>query len=130
MEDKNTPRKIKLLLTIIDRGKGEELTEIYRENHVMYNMILLGKGTAKSEILDYLGLGRTDKDIIISVGDEDNIKILLGILRNKYKLYEPGNGIAFTIPISSVDSALALDYINSIIHGKKEWDNGWKIKWI
>lgn len=119
MDDK-TPKKIKLLLTIIDRGKGEEITEMFRENHVMYNMILLGKGTAKSEILDYLGLGSTEKDIIISVGDEDNIKDVLYTLRNKYKLYEPGNGIAFTIPISSVDSALALDYINSIIHDKKE----------
>lgn len=120
MEDKSKPKKIKLLLSIIDRGMGEEITEMFRENHVMYNMILLGKGTAKSEILDYLGLGRTDKDIVISVGDEDNIKTVLDILCEKLKLNEPGNGIAFTIPISSVDSALALDYINSIIHDKKE----------
>lgn len=120
MDEKNTPKRIKLLLTIIDRGKGEELTEMFREHEVMYNMILLGKGTARSEILDYLGLGRTDKDIIISVGNEGNIKIVLDLLCKKLNLDEPGNGIAFTIPISSVDSALALDYINSIINEKKE----------
>lgn len=120
MEEKILPKKIKLLFTIIDRGKGEKLTEIFRENNVMYNLIALGKGTAKSEILDYLGLGRTEKDIVISIVYEENVHDILKILNEKMHLKEPGNGVAFTIPIKSVDSSLALEYISSILDGGKE----------
>lgn len=115
MEEKSLPKKIKLLFTIIDRGKGEKLTEIFRENNVMYNLIALGKGTAKSEILDYLGLGQTEKDIVISIVYEESVQDIFNILNEKMHLKEPGNGVAFTIPINSVDSALALEYINSIL---------------
>lgn len=120
MENKCVPGKIKALVTIIDRGKAEEITEMYREQSIMYNMILLGSGTAKSEILDYLGLGRTEKDIIISVAPEKSVKPIIKILKEKFHLDKPGNGIAFSIPISSVDSALSLEYICSLIGDKKE----------
>lgn len=134
MEEKSLPKKIKLLFTIIDRGKGEKLTEIFRENNVMYNLIALGKGTAKSEILDYLGLGQTEKDIVISIVYEESVQDIFNILNEKMRLKEPGNGVAFTIPINSVDSALALEYINSILNGmsdgEKEWGHGNKSWWI
>ncbi len=120
MEEKSLPKKIKLLFTIIDRGKGEKLTEIFRENNVMYNLIALGKGTAKSEILDYLGLGQTEKDIVISIVYEESVQDIFNILNEKMRLKEPGNGVAFTIPINSVDSALALEYINSILNGMSD----------
>lgn len=120
MENKCVPGKIKVLVTIVDRGKAEEITEMYRENGIMYNMILLGKGTAKSEILDYLGLGRTDKDIIISVAPEESVKPIIKILKEDMHLDKPGNGIAFTIPISSVDSAMSLEYICNLIGDRKE----------
>lgn len=120
MDEKVSHKKIKLLVTIVDRGKGEKLTEVFRENHVMYNLIMLGKGTAKSEILDYLGLGQTEKDIVLSVVQEDNMTVILDILNEKFQLKEPGNGVSFSIPISSVDSALALELISSLLDGKKE----------
>lgn len=120
MEEKGVPNKIKMLITIVDRGDGEKRTALYRENNVIYNMILLGEGTAKSEILDYLGLGRTDKDIIISVGEEEDIKNIMKILKEEKYLSEPGNGIAFTTSISSVDSSLALEYISHLFESRKE----------
>jgi len=84
----------------------------------------LGKGTAKSEILDYLGLGQTEKDVVISVVHENNVRNAMNMLKEKMHLKEPGNGIAFSIPISSVDSAFSLEYICSLIEDKKEWEYG------
>lgn len=120
MEEKSLTKRIKLLVTIIDRGKGEKVTELFRENNVMYNLITLGKGTAKSEILDYLGLGQTEKDIVLSVIHDEDVQTIMNILKEKMHLREPGNGVAFTIPINSIDSSLALEYINSILEGRKE----------
>lgn len=119
IENKSAPSMIKALITIVDRGNGEEITKMYRDNCIIYNMILLGHGTAKSEILDYLGLGRTEKDIILSVAPEKSIKPALKILKEKFHLDRPGNGIAFSIPISSLDSALSLEYICSLIDRKE-----------
>ena len=48
-------RKIKLLVSIVERGMGEKVVGIYRKHNVVINLICLGKGTASSEILDYLG---------------------------------------------------------------------------
>lgn len=120
MESKCTPKKIKVLITIVDRGKGIKVTELLNEENVIYNLISLATGTAKSEILDYLGLGQTEKDLVISIVHEDDVKNIMNQLKEKMQLKEPGNGIAFTIPISSVDSSLSLEYICSILEGKKE----------
>ena len=130
MEEKCSPKKIKMLTTIVDRGNGEKIAEMLRENNVIYNMILLGKGTAKSEILDYLGLGQTEKDIVLSVVNEENVHNILNNLKEKMHMAEPGNGIAFTIPISSIDSSAALELICSMFDGRKEWRNGKEFKWI
>ena len=60
-------RKIKLLVSIVERGMGEKVVGIYRKHNVVINLICLGKGTASSEILDYLGLNKNEKDIILSI---------------------------------------------------------------
>jgi nitrogen regulatory protein PII len=120
MEERCLPKKIKLLITIVDRGNGEKIAELLRENNVIYNMILLGNGTAKSEILDYLGLGRTEKDIVLSVVNDEDIDNILKNFNEKMNMSEPGNGVAFTIPISSVDSSMALEFICSFFEGRKE----------
>jgi len=119
VDEKHEAKKIKLMITIVDRGKGEKLTETFRENCSMFNLISLGKGTAKSEILDYLGLGQTEKDIVISLVPEEQVQSIMSILREKMHLKDPGNGVAFTIPIGSVDSAIALEYICYLSEGKR-----------
>lgn len=95
-------RSLKLLITIVDRGKGEKVAEICRKHRARMNMIFLGKGTANSEILNYLSLGETLKDIIITVLPTVYMDKLLEDIIEGMKLHKPGNGIAFTVPISSI----------------------------
>jgi len=122
-----TPKKIKIIITIVNRGKAEKVTELFKKHDIRFNIICLGRGTANSEILDYLGLGETEKDIVISVVHEENVQSVMQELNDKMKFSKPGNGIAFTIPITSVDGAVTLDYICGLIDVKKEWEL-WKIK--
>lgn len=120
MNNVSLPKNIKMFITIVNRGNGERVTEMLRENEIFFNIIALGKGTAKSDILNYLGLGQTDKDVVISVVQEEKIPTIINNLREQFKLKEPGHGIAFSIPISSVDSAVALEMISSMIDNDKE----------
>ena len=50
---------IRLLVTIVEHGKGERITNLANARHVHFNFILHGRGTASSDILDMLGLGST-----------------------------------------------------------------------
>ncbi len=104
-------QKVKLLVTIVNRGKGNKLIDLCKTEFVTYHLLLMGRGTAKSEILDYLGLGETDKDIVLSVVTEDLFPVVWEKIKEAMDFDEPGNGIAFSIPISSVGGPMTLKFI-------------------
>jgi len=57
---------LKLLATIVDRGKGQSVADLMRREGVLFHTIMLGRGTARKAVLNYLGLGETEKDVVIS----------------------------------------------------------------
>lgn len=123
----NEPLKrplIRLLVTIVNRGRLQKISELYENEHVHLHYICLGHGTATSEILDMLGLGSTDKAVIFSFEPYFQVKRVMNALLDKLELKKPGNGIAFTIPITGVSSPimqlLESELINSI---QKEVDS-------
>lgn len=107
-------KRIKLLVAIVDRGKGDDVVEILRESGVTYNMISPAYDASGSDIIDYLGLSNPERDLILSVVTEDKVGRIMNKLLYKMDLDEPGNGFAFTIPISGVSGPLALRYISGI----------------
>lgn len=107
-------KRIKLLITIVDRGLGDDVVEILRESGVTFNMISPGYGGAGSKWLDYLGLTDSEKDLVLSVVTEDKSPLVLNKILYKLDLDTPGHGIAFTIPITGVSGPLALRYISGI----------------
>ena len=100
----NANRIIKLMVTIVDRGKGEKVAEICRERHLDYHILCFGMGTANSEMLDYLGIGKTDKDFVITMGSQEKLPIAAGDISRLMQLHKPGRGIVFTIPLSGISS--------------------------
>lgn len=107
-------KKIKLLFTIVDRGVGEEIVEILRESGVTFNMISPCYCAAGSNLMDYLGLTDAERDMILSVVQEDRVQAVMNKIVYKFDLDEPGNGMVFTIPITGVSGPLALRYISGI----------------
>ncbi|MBP3360006.1 MAG: hypothetical protein J6N52_04065 [Clostridia bacterium] len=99
--------RIKLMITIIKRGIGSRVVDFYRAMGLHYDFICLGMGTASSEILDYLGLEKTDKDIVISMVPQSQTALVLNGVCDKFRLKEPGGGIVFTIPLTSVSSRIS-----------------------
>lgn len=99
-------RTFKLLVTILDRNRGEKVVSICRDKGVLFQMVCLGHGTASSEILDCLGLGQTEKAVILSLVPGGGVPGLLQAFAEKLQIKGPGNGIAFTVPLSSLGSTL------------------------
>ena len=95
-------RKLKLLITVIDRSKTLFYVDLLEQFEVNVQMVLYGKGTANSQIRDLLGLTETEKSIIVSYIREDKVKEALETLDEKFHKVKNGKGIAYTISLDSI----------------------------
>ena len=95
-------RKLKLLITVIDRSKTLFYIDLLEQFEVNVQMVLYGKGTADSQIRDLLGLTESEKSVIISYIREDKIKEALETLDEKFHKVKNGKGIAFTVALDSI----------------------------
>ena len=91
-------RKLKLLVTVVNRNKSEFYQDFLHQFEVNFQTAVLGQGTAKSETLYMLGLEDSDKSVIFSVLREDRAQEALQALEDKFHTLKKGKGIAFTIP--------------------------------
>lgn len=94
--------KLKMLITIVDRSKTLFYVDLIEQFEVNVQMILYGKGTANSQMIDLLGLVESDKSIILSYIREDKVKDALDMLAEKFKKVKNGKGIAFTVALDSI----------------------------
>lgn len=95
-------KKLKLLITVVPRNKGEFYTDLIEGFDSNMQLMLLGQGTARSETLHILGLEDSDKSVILSVVQEDRCEEIMRALDEKFNTVRNGKGIAFTTPVSSV----------------------------
>ncbi len=96
--------RIKLIITITRRGTGSTIVDYYKKNDLHYDFICHGMGTATSDILDYLGLESTEKDVVLTMAPAIKIPSVLKGLTKDFSLHKAGNGIAFTISFTSVSA--------------------------
>ena len=90
-----------MLVTVVDRQKGEFYLDVLSQFEVNFQMQVNGIGTANSELVDLLGLN-IQKAVIFSVVREDLVDSIMQCLEDKFATIKNGRGIAFAIPMSSV----------------------------
>lgn len=94
-------KKLKLLVTVVDRPKGEFYVDVISQFDVNCQMVVSGLGTATSDLVDLLGLN-IHKAVILSVVREDLIEPILETLEDKFATIKNGKGISFAVPLSSI----------------------------
>lgn len=107
--------RIRLMVTILDRGRGERAAELFHSYGLRLHYAAPGRGTANSELLDLLGLGETEKDVVLTLLPGYTVPPLLREAGEKLQLGAPGRGILFTLPLSAVGGAAAR-YVGSQAH--------------
>lgn len=107
----SNPTGLKLLITIVDRKKGKKVVKLFEKLGCTYHHTILGYGTAPVEIFDYLGFGKIEKDVVLSVADEEMVPFMYDALNQELDFASPGHGISCSIPIKSVDSTRAIKAI-------------------
>jgi nitrogen regulatory protein PII len=114
---KKTEAKIpvlKFLVFIIDWSKIQIISSIFQQNNVRFHYICKGKGTASSEILDVLGIGSTEKAVVLCLEQDIMVPFLLKEVSKKLGLHNPGAGIAFTIALSGINNPILQVFKESI----------------
>ena len=104
-------KKLKLLFTIVDKPKGEFYMDVISQFDVNYQMVLGGLGTARSELVELLGL-EPQKAVVISVIREDLAETVMQCLEDKFATIRGGKGIAFAISLSSVIGVNAYRFLS------------------
>ena len=94
-------KKLKLLVTVVERPKGEFYLDVISQFDVNCQLVVSGLGTANSELLEMLGL-EPHKAVILSVVREDKVDEVMNCLEDKFETIRNGKGISFAIPLSSV----------------------------
>ena len=113
-------KKLKLLVTIVDRSKALFYSDLIEQFEVNMQTVILGKGTAASEMLSYLGLAETEKAVILSFIREDKTSEILETLSEKFQKVKNGKGIAYTIPLKSVIGVSIYQFLSNSKVFKKE----------
>ena len=99
--DGSAIKKLKLIITVVDRPKGEFYQDVISQFEVNCQLVLSGMGTASSEIIELLGLNN-HKAVILSVAREDQVEPIMNTLDEKFRTVRNGKGIAFAVPLSSI----------------------------
>lgn len=100
-----------MVIAIADRENAEKVIEAFRESNVFTTDIVLGTGTAPTEILDYLYLSPNEKAVVFGVVTNAGLLPLLKNFKRRLYIDVPGNGIVATVPLNSIGGKRSLEYI-------------------
>lgn len=116
-------KRLKMLVTVVDRSKTIFYQDLLEQFEVNVQMILYGKGTANSEMLNLLGLDESDKAVILSYIKEERVKDAIDTLNEKFHKVKNGKGVAFTI---SLDSIIGVSMYQLLSNDRTNIDGGKK----
>ena len=100
-------KKLKMNFIIMDRDIETKFIKFLRKQGFEKYFLFYAKGSASSDILDYLGMGEVEKEVLVYPSNESDSQKLLSIIQNsEYIKY----CLAFSSPVKGISSKKSLDY--------------------
>ena len=104
--DKIKMPAMRALVLITTEKSANRASEIYNESGVPLQGNVIAQGTASSEMLDMLGLGSTEKRVLVTVLSKTSADEMLEKLHWDLKMSRADGGIGFTVPVTGASSML------------------------
>ncbi|HIS48865.1 MAG TPA: P-II family nitrogen regulator [Candidatus Scybalocola faecigallinarum] len=103
--------RLYMMVSITNRSMRNKFQDFFAEygNSVVFTT--LGRGTANSAVLDYLGLEASEKLVTFSVVTDQMWKKLKRGLIHRMQIDVPGTGIAFIVPMGSIGGRRVLEFL-------------------
>lgn len=121
LDEKNVPLCILFLITT--PKLSETAGAMFQDGNVLIQYQWTASGTASSEMMDILGCGTPDKKILISVLPKPFADNMLDKLKKASVIGVRNSGIAFTLPMSGVNS-LILRILKNVAGNKLQGKDG------
>ena len=100
-------KKIMLLLSIVEQEKGKKLIKELKDLKVRINFQTIGLGTAPTEMMDIFGLGTNNKDVIISLGAESDIRDMIANFGENFQSHSKYGGLMIVLDVSASSRVLS-----------------------
>ncbi|MCR5648918.1 MAG: hypothetical protein K6F67_05215 [Oscillospiraceae bacterium] len=108
------PERLVLLVTVVNKGKGTFFSDLLQQTFdANLQMCFVGDGTARSDLIEFLGLKDSRRSIIFSVVRASQLDAIEAALEERFVTVNGGTGIAFTIPLSSVIGKLSYGFLSN-----------------
>jgi len=111
-------KKLKLLFTVVEKPKAEFYLDVLSQYDINCQLVASGLGTARSELVDLLGLNM-QKAVLVSVVREDMMDRVMECLEDKFATIRGGKGIAFAVPMSSVIGVNLYQFLSNNRQGRE-----------
>lgn len=96
------------LISIVERGKSAGLIAHYKNYKIIHHIHISGRGTAASHLLDTLGFGTAERDIVLSLAPKDTVRQLMRYLKDDDRPQFRAPGIAFSLDLTGMTAFLAV----------------------
>ncbi len=96
------PIGLQLLIVIVEKERTTFYTDLLQTYGSNIQLITSAKGTADLRILDFIGLGESDKNAIFSVIRSDGLEEVMEALEKRFHSIGNRKGLAIAVPFSSM----------------------------
>ena len=101
-------KSVKMIVAIVERGQGKPLSKFLTSQGISFHYQCPAVGTASSEVLDILGIGSPDRDVILSFTAASFAERLMFQLKNdELEGNLDAKGIVFDMPLTGLNNIIA-----------------------
>lgn len=99
---------VKMITAIVERGQGKPLAKLLTAQGISFHYQCPAVGTASSEVLDILGIGSPERDVLISFAALGTAERLMFQLKNdELEGRMDAKGIVFDMPLTGLNNIIA-----------------------
>ena len=100
-------KKLKLNFLILDRDHESKIIKFLKKHGFDKYFLFYGMGSATSDILDYLGIGESEKVVFVYPSNEKDSDKLFELIKTSEYLK---HCLVFKCPVKGISSKKSLDY--------------------
>lgn len=86
---------VEMVVSVVDVQQGEQVLHVYRDSHALVDFVCMAHGTARTEMLDLLGIGETAKIIVMCLMCREEARALLARLAASWRCAIPDAALRF-----------------------------------
>ena len=107
------PKRLMLLVTIVQKGKGTFFSDYLQTFETNLQICVVGTGTARADLVEFLGLKDNKRSVIFSVVREEHLDAIFAALEERFHTVNRGTGVSFAVPLTSVIGKLSYGFLSN-----------------